>query len=149
MGVRRALRAAVLALICDTGVLYAAAASRDVNHDRCRRLLEDWPDPLIVPAPVVVELDWLAHARGVAAISNAFLRTIEGGGVAVEDLTPADYSRVRELSSRYEDLPLGLVDAAVVAIAERLRERVIATLDHRHFSVVRPRHLRGLTLLPD
>jgi predicted nucleic acid-binding protein len=55
---------------------------------------------------------------------------------------------VRELCRRYEDLPLGLADAAVIAIAERLGERSIATLDHRHFSVVRPRHVRSLSLLP-
>jgi hypothetical protein len=53
-----------------------------------------------------------------------------------------------ELVESYLDLPLGIVDAAVVAIAERLALKEIATLDHRHFSVVRPRHVRAFSLLP-
>jgi hypothetical protein len=138
-----------VALICDTGVLYAAAVRRDRNHERCVQLLEGWPDPLITPAPVVVELDWLAHSRRVSAISDGVLRAIETGGLYIEDLTLEDYGRIRELCRRYDDLPLGVVDASVVAVAERLGERAIATLDHRHFTVVKPRHARALTLLPN
>lgn len=63
-------------------------------------------------------------------------------------LVTADYSRVRELCTQYNDFPLGFVDAAVVAITERLGELKLATLDHRHFRVVRPRHTASLTLLP-
>jgi predicted nucleic acid-binding protein len=40
------------------------------------------------------------------------------------------------------------VDASVIAAAERLRDVTIATLDRRHFTVVRPRHTAALTLLP-
>jgi predicted nucleic acid-binding protein len=53
-----------------------------------------------------------------------------------------------ELVEAYLDLPLGIVDAAVGAIAERLRLHEIATLDHRHFSIIRPRHVRSFALLP-
>ena len=45
------------------------------------------------------------------------------------------------------DLPLGIVDAAVIAMAERLLLTEIATLDHRHFAVVRPSHTRGMRSL--
>ena len=53
-----------------------------------------------------------------------------------------------ELAETYLDLPLGIVDAAVAAIAERLGLTGIATLDHRHFTVIRPRHVQAFTLLP-
>jgi predicted nucleic acid-binding protein len=52
------------------------------------------------------------------------------------------------LVETYIDLPLGIVDAAVLAIAERLRLTEIATLDHRHFNIVRPNHVQASTLLP-
>jgi hypothetical protein len=52
------------------------------------------------------------------------------------------------LIEQYADLDLGFVDAAVLAIVERLGERKLATLDHRHFSVVRPRHVPSLELVP-
>ncbi len=45
-------------------------------------------------------------------------------------------------------MPLGAVDASVVAIAERLGATTIISLDRRHFSVVRPSHIAGFTLLP-
>jgi len=49
---------------------------------------------------------------------------------------------------RYNDLPLGMVDASVIALTERLGADTVATLDHRHFEVVRPRHVQRLHLVP-
>ncbi|MGH8964453.1 MAG: hypothetical protein ACRDXB_03865 [Actinomycetes bacterium] len=53
-----------------------------------------------------------------------------------------------DLVEQYADLPLGTTDAAVVSVAERLEWSEVATLDRRHFSVVRPRHVSALTLMP-
>ena len=53
-----------------------------------------------------------------------------------------------ELVEVYADFPLGTTDAAVIAVAERLNITEIATLDHRHFRAVRPRHSNAFTLLP-
>jgi uncharacterized protein len=64
------------------------------------------------------------------------------------DLIRADYVRIRELLTRYADLKLGFVDAAVVAIVERLNERKLATLDRRHFTTIRPKHTDAIELLP-
>jgi len=74
------------------------------------------------------------------------LRSIRAGQVVVP-LTAADLDRMVELVETYGDFPLGLVDASVIAVAERLNADAIATLDHRHFSVVRPRHLPAFKLL--
>jgi predicted nucleic acid-binding protein len=63
--------------------------------------------------------------------------------------TETDIERAAELESEYLDLDLGFVDASVIAICERLGETQVATLDRRHYSVVRPRHCSHLTLLPD
>ena len=64
-------------------------------------------------------------------------------------LTTHDYARVRELCDRYADADIGFVDAAVLAIVERLNEPKLATLDHRHFGMLRPRHVDALRLLPE
>lgn len=50
---------------------------------------------------------------------------------------------------QYADLRLGLVDATVIALTGRLGATQIATLDCRHFSVVRPQHVVASTLLPE
>ncbi len=64
------------------------------------------------------------------------------------ELTTADLERISVLVDKYADLPLGTVDASVVAVTERLKLTEVATLDRRHFSVVRPDHIPSLTLLP-
>ena len=63
-------------------------------------------------------------------------------------LAASDLDRMVELVEKYADFPLGLVDASVIAVAERLGAREIATLDRRHFSAVRPAHVQAFTLLP-
>ena len=137
-----------MALICDTGPLYAAIDRADEDHAACAQLLATTAEVLIVPAPVVVELDWLVSSRLGPAVFDAFLADIDDGRVRIVDLTRGDYARVRQLCAQYADLPLGFVDAAVMAVTERLGEVKLATLDHRHFQVVRPRHTSSLALLP-
>ena len=138
-----------MALVCDTGPLYSAIDRSDQDHEVCARLLEEIDEPVVVPAPVLVELDFLLASRRVppdAFIS--FLSDVEEGRLTVVDVNSSDYARIRELLDRYRDLPLGFVDAAVLAIVERLKESKLATLDHRHFRIVRPRHIPALRLLP-
>jgi predicted nucleic acid-binding protein len=76
------------------------------------------------------------------------LEDIGRRALKVEDLVSDDYRRIGDLCERYSDARLGFVDASVVAVAERLSERKIATLDHRHFRLVRPRHVVAFELLP-
>lgn len=121
----------------------------DRDHQRCARLFETVDEPVIVPSPVVVELDWLAGERLHPDAFSSFLLDVEAGKISIVDLEGTDYSRVRELLDRYRDLALGFVDAAVVAVVERLGETKLATLDHGHFRVVRPRHLPTLRLVPE
>jgi predicted nucleic acid-binding protein len=137
-----------MALVFDTGPLYAAMDRSDRDHDACSELFATG-ETRIVPAPVVVELAWLAFRRGLQAAFAEFLRDVEEGAITVADLTRSDYTRVSRLCAQYADLPLDVVDAAVLAVVERLAEPRLATLDHRHFRVVRPRHVPTLTLLPD
>jgi uncharacterized protein len=101
-----------------------------------------------VPAPVLVELDYMVSRALGAEVFPAFVDQIRDGVLVVESLTSRDYERTAELMRTYADLRVGFVDAAVLAIVERLREPKLATLDHRHFSVMRPRHVDALELLP-
>ena len=138
-----------MALILDTGPLYASLDRSDDDHLRCRRLIEEANEPLLIPAPVLVELDYLIHRSLNPGVLVALLADIESGAYEVVNVTPADHRRVSELCDRYADLDIGYVDAAVLALVERLDEPKLATLDHRHFGVLRPRHVDALRLLPD
>lgn len=77
-----------------------------------------------------------------------FLRSLAAGELTVEPLGPADYARMADLVVRYGKFPLGAADASVIAVAERLEITTVATLDHRHFRQVTPRHCLALDLVP-
>jgi uncharacterized protein len=137
-----------LALVVDTGVIVATIEPDDEDHVSCARLLEDARGERVVPAPALVEIEYLLRrAREVDAFTG-FLDDCRQGGFVIAELERADYVRIGELLTTYADLRVGFVDAAVLAIVERLREPKLATLDHRHFSVMRPRHVDALELLP-
>ena len=135
-------------LLVDTGVLLAAADENDPDHDACADLLEVAAAPLVTSPLVVAEAAYLIDRQLGAAAEAAFFRSIAGGDLLVEALTATDYARIAELVDRYGDLPLGGTDASVVTLAERLGVQRVATLDHRHFRVVRPNHVEALTLVP-
>jgi predicted nucleic acid-binding protein len=134
-------------LVVDTGVVYAALDRDDAVHDDCAALLGSGVT-VAMPATVPVELDWLGRTRGTPEASAALLMSILEGSVLVVNLDREDYERALSLMIQYADLPLTLVDASVVAVAERLEQDTIATLDRRHFSVVRPLHRDAFTLVP-
>jgi predicted nucleic acid-binding protein len=137
-----------LALILDTGPLYASLDRSDAHHLACRALIESSAEALLIPAPVLVEVDHWIRARLHPGALFALLDDIEAGAYDVEDLHRSDYTRIRQICARHAELGVGFVDASVLAIAERLDEPKLASLDHRHFDALRPLHCDALTLLP-
>jgi predicted nucleic acid-binding protein len=137
-----------VALICDTGPLLAALDAADPDHGRCALLLTTSDEDLVVPALVLAELDYWCGRRLPPEAWLIFLDDLLAGVYRVEPPTGADLARCRDLQARYADLTLGIVDASVVALAERLGEPKVATLDQRHFRAVRPAHVEALELRP-
>jgi predicted nucleic acid-binding protein len=133
-------------LLVDTGVVYALADRRDSWHARIRAYLRSHPDTLLAPVTIVPEVAYLLRERIGADAELAFVRSIAEGEVAVESLQSRDWERAVEVMSSYGEL--GLVDATVVAVAERLRVSTIATTDRRHFAAIRPAHRERFTLVP-
>lgn len=137
-----------MALILDTGPLYASLDRSDGDYAACRALIEASTEPLVIPLPVLVEVDYWIHERLHPGVLVSLLEDVISGAYTVDELTPGDYPRIREVCDRYADADVGFVDAAVLAVVERLGEPKLATLDHRHFRTLRPRHVDSLHLLP-
>lgn len=137
-----------MALVCDTGPLLAALDRDDPDHALCVALLDSANQPLLVPTLVLGELHYWCAKLGLAEAWLTFLDDVDAGTWRLEHPTGADVHRIGELQTAYADLGLGVVDASVMALLERLSEPKVATLDRRHFSVVRPRHVDSLTILP-
>lgn len=106
------------------------------------------PGPLIIPTLVITEVVYLIGSRLGAEAEVRFLGDLAAGEFITEPVLAGDWLRIAELVSQYRDLPLGSVDGSVVAAAERLDIKEIATLDRKHFSIVRPIHTPSFELLP-
>ncbi len=135
-------------LILDTGPLLAALDAADPDHARCAKLLSEASEDLVVPTLVLAELDYWCHRRLGVDVWLTFLDDLLMGVYRPEHPTTGDLQRCRELQSQDKDQPLGVVDASVLSLVERLGEDRLATLDHRHFATVRPAHVDALALLP-
>lgn len=135
-------------IVVDTGVAYGAADRDDADHAACASVLRDHAGELVIPTPVMVETSWLISDRLGPAAEVAFLRSVAAGELRRVDLDQSDWDRLIDLVERYADLNLGLVDASVVAIAEHLAITTVATINHRDFRVVRPRHVEAFELIP-
>ncbi|OBG87387.1 hypothetical protein A5699_19005 [Mycobacterium sp. E802] len=98
---------------------------------------------------MLAEVGYMLETKLGTFAEVAFLKSVANRTFELISLTQADVTRVAELVARYDNLPLGTTDASVIALAERLGVDEIATLDHRHFRVVRPNRAQVLTLLPE
>lgn len=127
-------------IVADTGAVVALMSRRDRHHEALLRLYEIEPDGWVLPWAILPEVDHLLVTRAGRAASEAFLADLGEGSYFVEWGQQDDLERANELVRQYGDLELGLVDASVMAIAERLRAAAVATLDLRHFGAV---ELRG------
>lgn len=137
-----------MALILDTGPVLALLNAADRNHQACLKLVDEIGEPLVVPAPTLIEIDYWVRKGLDLSIWRAFVEDIVAGAYRLEQATHDDIARAVELQDQYTSLDLGFVDASVIALCERLNEPKVATLDRRDFSVVVPRHVPALELLP-
>ena len=122
-----------MSVLLDTGIVYAYYDRSDGWHDRARMLVQGEQRGLIVPAPVVPEVDHLLGQRLGAKSRLTFYAGIIDGYYLIADLPKEAYGRVADLNRHFEDLDLGFVDAAIIALAETLGLSRIATTDRRHF----------------
>jgi len=137
-----------VALVLDTGVLLGAIDAADPAHDPCRRLVERTDEELVVPAPVLMELDYWLRRRSIAGAWASFAEDAADGAYVVYRTDPRVILAAARLQAKYTDLRVGFVDASVFLICGELGEDKVATLDRRHFSVMRTEDGRSLELLP-
>jgi predicted nucleic acid-binding protein len=123
-------------IVADTGAVLALIDADDAHHAELVGLYDDAPDAWVLPWAILPEVDYLLMAHVGERVQRAFLRDLAEERYAVEWGIETDLVRARAIGERYRSLKVGLVDAVVMAVAERLRADAIATLDLRHFSAV-------------
>lgn len=137
-----------MALVADSGGLYALYDADDSHHQAATRVVESERGVLLIPVVALGEIDYLLREfLGIQAELD-FLADIRSGAFQLEPFLPRDLDRSLELIEQYRDLDLGLVDTAVIATAERLGIQRILTTDVRDFRAVTPAGGRAFELLP-
>ena len=137
-----------MALVLDTGVLLGALNDRDRDHEACLELLSRDQEEQVIPAPVLVELDQLLGRLGGLKSWLGLCAEIVQGRYQVFQASPAVIEAAARLQARFQDQPIGFVDASVFVTCEQLGEDRLATLDHRHFSILRTKDGKALRLVP-
>jgi predicted nucleic acid-binding protein len=133
-------------IVADTGAVVALLDRRDRHHAVLRALFEEAPDQWVLPWAILPEVDYLAGSQLGPNVRDGFFKDVAEGLYQVEIVTHKDLVAAERLHARHRALSLGLVDACVMAVTERVRARAVATLDIRHFGAVA---LRGAPkLLP-
>src|ERR1700720_2207421 len=119
-------------IVIDTSVIVAYMNAADDHHEAVSTWFEDLDDDLATTPLIIAEVDHLVGARGGPTARRALHRDLAAGAYLVE-WWPGAIAPVVKIAERYADTGLGLADASLVALAERLGTIEIATLDERHF----------------
>ncbi|HVA62845.1 MAG TPA: PIN domain-containing protein [Terriglobales bacterium] len=124
-------------VVCDTGALLALLDGDERQHAALLRLYRAHRAGWVLPAAILPEVDYLVAAHLGGRAQDAWLADLAQGAFSVDWGGDEDLARAGALQRQYRDLQMGLVDALVLACAERLGAGAIATLDLGHFGSVR------------
>jgi predicted nucleic acid-binding protein len=137
-----------VAALVDTSAILAAADSADLNHAAAVAWLERVGEPLLLGALTLAEVDHVLQRELGPRATLALLDSLTSGAIRIVAPTEADLDRAAELLNEAAEHHPRLGEAVLVATAERLGVRRVATFDRRPIAIFRPRHVRALDLEP-
>lgn len=135
-------------MIVDTSALLAFFDTDEPDHAAVAHVLTIASEPLVVSPYVVAEVDYLVASRLGITAELAVLKELSSSAWDLAGFGSEDLSQASQIVERYADQSIGVADASNVVLAGRYRTRTIATLDRRHFEVVRPIGGGRFTILP-
>lgn len=136
------------AVLIDTGIIYALADRTDSWHTRAINFSTTFRGKLLVPSPVISEVCYLLNSFLGASAELAFLHSLINREIVIEHSKEDDLLRIVELLKKYRDQNIGYVDAALIAVAERLKITKVLTTDRKHFSIIKPKHCESFAIFP-
>jgi uncharacterized protein len=125
-------------VIVDTSALLAYFDASEPDHRAVASVIEESDEPLVVSPYVIAELDYLVATRVGVDAELAMLGELTSGAWELAPFGPPELAVAASVIKKYGDQQTGAADASNVVLADRYQTRTIATLDHRHFTVLRP-----------
>jgi predicted nucleic acid-binding protein len=135
-------------VIVDTSALLAFFDADEADHLSVNELLLTTSERLVVSPYVVAELDYLVQTRLGVSAELAVIRELGSGAWELPGLGSGDMQAMADVIETYHDQRIGAADASNVVLARQFQTKQIATLDHRHFSVLRPLTGGHFTIVP-
>lgn len=135
-------------MIVDTSALLAFFDRNEPDHAAVARVILESDEPLVVPPYVIAELDYLVATRHGVAAELAVLAELAGGAWELPGFDADDLGVARSIIDLYADQAIGVADASIVVLADRLGTKTVATLDRRHFEVLRPLSSGRFSIVP-
>ena len=132
-------------ILIDTGAVVALLDTGEEHHQAIRSYLGK---RILLPVTLLAEIDYMVSKYLGDHVARAFFAGMENGDLELLGFDTTDFARANAIMARYPDVPLGIADASVMALAERYQIRQILTLDRRHFSLVKPSNMDYFELLP-
>jgi predicted nucleic acid-binding protein len=124
-------------ILVDTGPLIALNDKRDSAHLASHRAAQKLKrEPLVASWPCITEAIYFLGLSGGFALQATLWKMRQDGYLKIIDLSPAEVDLSESLMKRYQDLPMDLADATLVALAEFRGWKKVFTSDS-HFFVYR------------
>ena len=137
-----------MTLILDAGPAVALVDRRDPLQSTVDLALRAEDGEIVVPGPVLGEIDYLLSRRLGRNARRLFLADVADRRFRVVCLEPMEYQALLDYDQRHADFVVGVADLSVVLLAWRFGTKRVMTFDERHFRALRPIDGGSFVLLP-
>ncbi len=124
--------------IIDTSAIISLVDRSSEHHHSLADIINKEDYRLIIPSPVIPEACFMLNKKFGTSVEIKFIEEIISVNFHIEIIKFLDLARIVEILKKYNNLDIGYVDGAIVAIAERLKVNRIFTLDRKHFNSLIP-----------
>ena len=137
-----------MGVLIDTSALLAFLDRAAPEHEAVAALIEAEREPMVVSPFVLAELDHLVAKRLGDRQARAALNEMLAGAYDLASYAADDLRAALAVLERFADRGLGLTDASIVVLADRLGIKTVFTLDRRDFEGLVRSDGTPLTILP-
>jgi len=135
-------------ILTDAGPLIALLDRNDFNHKKCFEAAKQMAaEPLLTTWPCFAEAMYMLGEIGGFSYQSELWKFRKGGRLFFHDPTPSEIDRVALLMEKYQDIPMDLADASLIAVAETLSLKQVFTVDS-DFNIYRLANGSALKCIP-
>lgn len=117
-------------MLTDTGPLIALLDEGDKHHASCVRVVSSLPKaPLVTTWACFTEAMYFLYETGGYRYQERLWKMRREGRLVLMEITSTEIDRMDELMARYQNVPMDMADASLVAVAESRSLKRLFTID--------------------